>query len=423
MLMVAVFEAGATIVADSTYRTPLPNASVFDRRGRLAGICDGEGRLPYVSPPEYPIRIRYIGYNELTVPYADYDTIFLCENITQLPDLVVNSKEKRVLHVLAYVREFSTLTTYSDTITLFREKLVDYMVSAVGRQRKSFGWTTPRVLDSQSYYRFTDRFGLDSVSNRSNQHFSWADWVGMAPEAELPEALKAADVATDTLRGKYSATEIWKRNGDRLTLDVDVLSDTSSRRWVPSLAQFFHNHLDFELFRVRFNFGNVVDDRVGPIDLASYSFNIESNGRGLQMFKFNRRDEPFFVSTYGEVYIIDKQYIPIKEAKKWERLNLADFDLGIIVPPEAPALPPDVEALIERVEDVDHDEARLSLALDKRVAAMKNKKFNPGAEIMNRIKGMFGIDQIIGRHKVKRQWSDFRTQRRNRKIPEENSKQ
>lgn len=34
------------------------------------------------------------------------------------------------------------------------------------------------------------------------------------------------------------------------------------------------------------------------------------------MFRFNRNDEPFFVNTFAEVYILDKEYITVKEARR-----------------------------------------------------------------------------------------------------------
>lgn len=71
--------------------------------------------------------------------------------------------------MLAYVREYSTLSTYSDTVTLFREKMVDFMI-VPDRKMKFRGWTSPRLLTSRSYYRFTDGEGLDSVSDRFNNH-------------------------------------------------------------------------------------------------------------------------------------------------------------------------------------------------------------------------------------------------------------
>ena len=88
---------------------------------------------------------------------------------TALPEVLVLSKNNRVLHMLAYVREYSTLTTYTDTVFLFREKMVDYMLPASGSKFK--GWSKPRVITSRSYYQFKDNNGLDSVSDVSNHHF------------------------------------------------------------------------------------------------------------------------------------------------------------------------------------------------------------------------------------------------------------
>ena len=100
-------------------------------------------------------------------------------------------------------------------------------------------------------------------------------------------------MGADKVMGKYSATEAWTKHIDNVAVDVNILADTTSRKWVPNLALFFRSGLDFEHFRIRFNYDNVVGDSVSPMDMAGYSFNIESNGRGHEMFMFNRVDEPF----------------------------------------------------------------------------------------------------------------------------------
>ena len=319
------------IIADSLSREVLPYASVFNSNGKLAGVCSVDGLLPHLSESDYPLTIRYLGYKEKCVNYQDSDTVFLQEYTVDLPEVIVGSNKHKILHTLAYVREYSMLTTYTDTVFLFREKMVDYMLP-MDKRLKFEGWLNPRILKSNSYYRFTDSTGLDSVSDQCNHHFSWADWVGIIPTAAIPESLVRNRIGVDTIRGKYSPTEIWLRNDDRLTLDVNVLADTTSRKWVPNLSLFFKENLDFEQFRVKFNYGNVVTDSIAPIDLTGYSFNIESNGRGRGMFRFSRNDEPFFVSTYAEVYVVDKEYITVKEAKKWEKGNLNLDDICIIEP-------------------------------------------------------------------------------------------
>ena len=156
----------------------------------------------------------------------------------ELPEFVYESNRLKALHLLAYVREYSSITTYTDTVSMYREKLVDYMIPP--RKKSRFkGWRIPRILSSRSYYHFINDQGLDSVSSLYNQHFSWSDWVGLPPTVELPERLRYAENASDTLFGKYSATEIWNLTNDTVSVRVDVLADTVSKRWVPTMSQFF----------------------------------------------------------------------------------------------------------------------------------------------------------------------------------------
>ena len=413
------------VVADSMSRRPLPNASVFDRHGKFIGSCRKGGKLPYIPGADYPVTIRYMGFKEHVLSDAACsDTIFLQESITELPEVVIESRQHKLLHILAYVREYSTLSTYTDTVFLFREKMVDYMLPSEKKVRFK-GWTSPRVITSKSYYRFTDASGLDSVSDRCSHHFSWADWVGIVPAAKLPSGLCGIESGTDTVRGKYSPTETWVKNGDRVTLDVNVMADTASRKWVPNLSLFFRDEVDFEQFKVRFNYDDIVGDILSPIDLTGYSFNIESNGRGHGLFRFNRHNEPFFVSSYAEVYIIDKEYITVKEAKKWDRRDAESNEIEIFEPAEAPALQPSIQMLVDRVNAVDHDLVRLDFTPDHRLAGRKIQKMNIGQRVLKRVKQLFGIDNINAERKWRRQWNDFsksQSKKNNRTADEEQSR-
>lgn len=400
------------IVADSISRRPLPNASVFDSRGRFIGTTGPGGSLPAISASEYPVTIRYMGFRETTVSAPAPDTVFMPENVMELTGIVVESRRRKMLHMLAYVREYSDLSTYTDTVSLFREKIVDYMLPVESGTGFN-GWSTPRILKSESYYRFTDAHGLDSVSDRCNNHFSWADWVGIPHGVRLPLQLRSDGNGTATLRGKYSPRELWIKDDGRLTVDVDVLADTVGRKWVPGLATFFRKDIDFERLGVRFSYDNATDTLLSPIDLAGYSFNIESHGRGHGMFRFNRTDEPFFVSTYAEVYLIDKEYLTIKEAKKWARLKSGITDgLTVCAPPEAPGLQPSVLRLIARVNDMNHDRTRLALVPDRNLAGRPAGKWNPARAMLQRLKGLVGIDRIAGKRKLNRRWKEFRRERR-----------
>lgn len=407
------------VVADSVSRTALPGASLFDRKGNALGACNARGKTPYIPESSYPITVRYLGYEEKTITDTPSDTIFLQESYTQLPEVVIESRQHKVLHMLGYVREYSTLSTYTDTVFLFREKIVDFVLTP-DKKAKFKGWSSPRMLKTKSYYRFTDINGLDSVSDVSDHHFSWSDWMGVNKTAQIPPSLTTIECGSDTLSGKYSPTEIWVRNNDRMTVSVNVLADTASRKWVPYLSGFFHMNLDFETFRLKFNFDNVDGNSVSPADLTGYSCIIESRGRARDMFKFNRVDEPFFVSTYAEVYIIDKEYITMKEAKRWAKLQFADSDIEIIAPREAPQLQPSVCQLVERVENINRDMVRLDFVPDPNLGSGRigpNPNFSTGRRMLNILKTLTGISRYKHNKNQKKSWRDFRNRQsdKNRK--------
>ena len=329
---------------------------------------------------------------------------------TQLPEVVVESPRHRILHILAYVRECSTLSTCTDTVFLFREKMVDYMLPSKGVSFK--GWSRPRILKSRSFYRFTDAGGLDSVSDNCNHHFSWSDWMGIAPSAELPSCLRDVECGMDTVRGKYSPSETWTRNEGRVAVDVNVLADREARRWVPGLSAFFGSGLDFESFRVRFSYDNVVKNSVSPVDLAGYSFDVESNGRGHKMFRFSRIDEPFSVSTHADVYIMDREYITVKEAKKWERHDFNADEIEMLEPVEAPDLPPSIQTLVDRIYKIDPEEIRLGLEPDRRLVGTNSgsRNFRIGNRALFLLKQITGITLIKSRRNFNRRWDEFRKQ-------------
>ena len=413
--MAMSLDARNIVVADSTTHTPLPNATICDARGEVFGITDQRGVMPPIPRGSYPVTISYLGFNDLTLSAEPRDTIFLSENLTELPEVVAQTKRHRVLHILAYVREYSTLSTYTDTVFLFREKMVDFMFPSSPKV-KFEGWSTPRMLTSRSYYRFTNDNGLDSVSDVSNNHFSWSDWIGLKPRLDLPAMLAGAGAATDTIHGKYNPAEIWRRSNDSVTIDIDILADLQSRKWVRNLEGFFRKNLEFEKFDITYNYNNVAGDSLTALDLSRYSFNIESNGRGHDMFRFNRVDEPFFVSTKAEIYILDKEYITVKEARKWEKRRFDTDEIGIYEPMEAPALDAPTLALIYRVSTINTDEVRLNIAPDRRLVSLYDgrKNFRIGNRALTLLKNLTGITSYKFHKHTRDNWSEFRREQRAR---------
>lgn len=341
------------------------------------------------------------------------DTVFLVENVAELPEVVVAAKQKKLLHILAYVREYSSLTSYTDTISLFREKMVDFMLPTDAKGSYK-GWRYPRALNSRSYYQFTNSEGLDSVSNRCDHHFSWSDWIGMIPTAQIPDRLSQVKVGVDTIFGKYSPTEIWRRKDDRFSLDINILAETTSRRWVPNISYFFGNEdTEFEKFTLNLNYDNIMSHELRPLDLTSYNYIIESRGRGRQMFRFNRNDQPFYVNTSAEVYILDKEFISVKDAKKWEAHKFDADLIEIYEPAEAPKLDASTLALIDRVSNLDTVKARLGMSPDRLVSRNVRKgHFGIGHRAFSLLKQLTGITYFKSHRNINNQWSEFRESRK-----------
>ena len=414
--VVGVARQRGAVVVDSVTELPLPSASVFDSKSKMIGMTSAKGRMPYISDSSYPVTLRYMGYDDKIVVRADADTIRMQFIPTELDEVMVESGQRPMLHMLAYVREYSTLSTFVDTVFLFREKMVDYMINT-DEKVKFEGWSYPRILKSKSYYKMSSAYGVDSVSDKCNYHFSWSDWMGINIKPSVPAALRSAEVASDTLFGKYSPTEIWTKNKDKLSIDVNVLADMTSRKWVSNLEGFFQKDLDFENFRVRFNYDNVMGDTVTPLDLKGYSFNIESNGRGHEMFKFNRSDQPFYVSTYAEVYIMDKEFISLKEAKKWKKHKFGNDELEVLVATDAPDLQPFIKNLIARVDGINRDRVRVNAAPDHRLIGHYHGKMRDdlGSRALNIVKAITGISAYKAHKNREDRWKEFTDERKRRK--------
>ena len=335
-----------------------------------------------------------------------------------LPEVTVKSHKNKMLHLLAYVREYSTLSSYTDTVFLFREKMVDFMVPSDIKMHYK-GWSSPRVIKSQSYYRFTDSHGLDSVSDESNYHFSWSDWLGILPPERLPAALRKVENGVDTLYGKYTPAEVWRKDGERVSVDVNVLADSAARKWVPNVSVFFRRNTEFEDFRVSYSYDNVMSSTLYPIDLTSYFFNIDSKERGHTMFRFGRPGELCYITTAAEVYILDREFVTVKEAKKWEKYDFNEDEFDIFIPAEAPPLSPDILALMERVDKIDKAGVRLMLAPDGRLGSIEgpNANYQPLNRLLLLFKEITGIGRLRGKRNVEKKWKEFRDnwkQRRSR---------
>lgn len=292
----------------------------------------------------------------------------MAQRTHELPEVVVVSKGREVLHLTGYVREYSTLTTYSDTVTLFREKMVDFMVPTK-HANKYNGWLTPRVLGVKSFYRFSNYTGLDSVSDYFSRHFSWADLIGITKEVYLPKKLYNGD-GCDTIRGRYGDASRWRRTADDVSVRLDVLADTTCYQWVPYITTFMHHDTEFDKMIVNYHYTDIQSALLSPGELSGMTFDIETSGRGRPIFGLFKPNEPIFVSTHAELYITDREYLSVKQAHKLEKAEIGE--VAIESPAGLAPLSPEILNLIARVESIDHLSRHVAITGDKKLAGIKD---------------------------------------------------
>lgn len=311
--------------------------------------------------------------------------ISLSKKQIELPEVVVSGK--RVLHIVGYVREYSTLASLKDTVVLFREKLVDFVVP--DKNMKFRGWLNPRIMSSKSYYRFTDGNGTDSVSSEYSHHFSWSDWIGIVKPDTMPARLRAVHAGTDTLKAKYGYSKVWNKDGEYATLEIDVLSDTMNRRLFPMIKRYVDDdNMDFRNLYVRGTFDMSETDVAGPDNLTRMSFSIYSRGRQYDRLSLRQSKDHGYVDTRCDMYVLDREYITVKEAKKWQSRILGWDDVRQYLSDVIPPRDAEIENLIARVDAVDKDAIRLNEQPDQRLVSKFVLSGKNNFTILNRLKFM-----------------------------------
>lgn len=150
-----------------------------------------------------------------------------------------------------------------------------------------------------------------------------------------------------------------ERRGETVRVDVDMLADSVGKVWAPPLYNFIYNGVEFTRMNLQYLFADVSATEVRADNLVRYSMSVQSKGRGEDQDKIFRSNEPVYADTYAEVYVIDKEYVSVGEAKKREHIEFKSDEIDIMVPDDAPELPASIVALVERGNNINEEALRL----------------------------------------------------------------
>ncbi|MDE6144005.1 MAG: hypothetical protein K2F94_08025 [Muribaculaceae bacterium] len=116
------------------------------------------------------------------------------------------------------------------------------------------------------------------------------------------------------------------------------------------------------------------------------------------------------MSTTAEVYMLDQEFISVKEARKWDKRDFDIDEIGIYEPIEAPGLSHSILSLIDRVNRIDKDSVRLDFQPDHRMISNNNGRnnFKVGQRALFLLKQVTGVTLYKSRKNFNNNWESFR---------------
>lgn len=339
--------ADARRLVDAETGAGLPLASVTDSRGNVVALTDKEGAIPDVPQRLFPLTFSYVGYSPVQVAALGEEDVVMTPCVYQLPDMVISPGDRPVVYLKGYMRAVTTLFGSSDSITLLKEGIVDFLIP-VGKTKVK-GWNKPRELASKAYERSVNRDGLTSVRGESDYPFMiWTDKFPLLPSDVKSNNPKVH--ADSVVNGKYGVKMTRRRQGDTMRVYSDGLADRENHVMSPSMLKLLGMTTDFTDISIGYVYTLEEDGSCRPLDISQISVSLDMTIRGKLIKTAFHSDSPVDVKCYVEVYITDREYLSTDEAKYLSKhkptLTRADVKAPAGVPPLHPAL----QSLVNQVE-------------------------------------------------------------------------
>lgn len=340
-------------VVDSEDKAPIPGSTIISDKGLIIGCTDAEGKIS-VGDTDFPLSVRNLGYETAFISDASTDTIFLPAAKYSLHEVVINPAERPITRVLAFVREYCTGSTSTDTLQLYSEYMIEYF-NADGKVKgfdKSHRSGT--IRNAKRYGRLANSQGLDSVmrpkSDDDVSALSFAELMSRIPFENLsePESIKKGIQSSDTVFGKYYPKLVGRKTRNHFILDCDVLADYSDHKWSPWIFKMLGMTMDMEKASWSRIYNGTESGIYGLPDFIYGTCNLTMLGKGRLLKKLLRLKDEITIDCYIEIYPVEinsltrEEYLEIKKEFKERRSEM-------IFPEHLLPLTPAIETLKERV--------------------------------------------------------------------------
>lgn len=343
--------ARANQLVDAETKSVLPLASITDRQGNMVGMTDREGSIPQISADCYPITFNYMGYEPLEIQALGGGNVEMYRHLYELPEIEFSPMSRPLLHLTGYMREVASVLGSSDSVTMFRESIVDFLVPV--EKSKVKGWAKARELASKTYVRMTDSSGIDSVSSEHElEYMLWGKIHKLIPDPiKIPESIKNGHgVVSDTVMGKYSPKIIWHRSGNVMRWYRDALANKKGHVSTPWALKLLGLTTDITDMSLNYVFASEDANQVTPADISQMSMSINMSVKGKLFKTAFKSSTPVNVRTYVEVYLTGREFLSDEEGKVLKSNPLSVGTSEIVAPPNVPALHVGIKEIVERVE-------------------------------------------------------------------------
>lgn len=335
-------------VVDALDKMPVSAASVFDVSGNMVGFTTADGILSDVQPQAYPITLRCMGYEQLTIGEPGDNTWEMMPVFYELDELVVSQEKRTVMKQTFYVREYISLLANTDTVAILVERMANSFVP-ISKDAKFKGSSSLNILNSCMYARYKV-MGKDSVAiDKDPEIPSMLSVMRLVEdEVEAPEHFKVegSQAKPYEKKSKSGASMLYRQNSQSFTLVKDALAgkkEHSVSPWVLKLLG-----LSMNIQQLYTTQAYVVNEQgiYKPEDLIEAGFVMEAEGKGKILKKLFETGQPAVIRTMVELYIVDRDYYSNDEAKEEYRNNSAK--VGFRIPDTVPPLNGATKKLVER---------------------------------------------------------------------------
>lgn len=280
--------------------------------------------------------------------------IALTPKALELSEVTVTPGSHPLLHLTGYMREYASSFGSSDSLTIYHESIVDFMIPIEDTKIK--GWRKPRILAENNYMRHTDSKGLDSVTDKVDDLYLWASYARIFPSSKYSIKLPS-DVAgvsgsvSKTVINKDKTRTNWQKNGDMIRLNHDVMPRYKNHTYSPGVFKLLGATINITEATGSYVFINSDgDNQLRPRELSRISRSMKMTGRG-KMWKWAADSKaPVDMKSYIEIYVTDMEYLTEAEAKDLKKNPPAVSCNQIVAPAGAPALHPGIQNIVRRVK-------------------------------------------------------------------------